>query len=109
MRSILGIVLVLVVGLILTGCKGTSADSTISTNVKSQLTKDSVLKDSNLAIDTEDGVVTISGSLKSERERSRAVEIARQTDGVTRVVDKIEVNSETTEGSNAQPSPGSEK
>jgi len=100
--------LVLAVGLILTGCKGTSADSTISSNVKSQLSKDSILKDSNLAVDTEDGVVTISGTLKSESERSRAVELARQTDGVTRVIDKLEVNSETTEGSSTQPPSGKE-
>ena len=102
-RIIIGVLLTLVIGLIMAGCKGTSADETISTNVKSAFAKDTILKDSNLSVDTEDGVVTLSGMLRTEGERTRAVEMARQSDGVVRVVDKLDVDSEATRSAADKP------
>ena len=108
-RIIIGVLLTLAIGLIMAGCKGTSADESISTNVKSQLNKDNALKDANLSVDTEDGVVTLSGMLKSEPERTRAVEIARQTDGVVRVVDKLDVDSQAMQNSTDKPASETDK
>jgi osmotically-inducible protein OsmY len=41
-------------------------------------------------VTTNDGVVTISGSGPSQAEHDRAMALARDTEGVTRVVDHLE-------------------
>jgi osmotically-inducible protein OsmY len=42
-------------------------------------------------VDTSDGVATLSGEVASADERKRAVQLARDTEGITRVVDKLEI------------------
>jgi hypothetical protein len=50
------------------------------------------LDDSNINVDTDrDGVVTLRGSVSSDADRARAVDIARRTDGVRKVVDSLTV------------------
>jgi osmotically-inducible protein OsmY len=44
-----------------------------------------------ISVDTEGSVVTLSGSVGSNEERDRALRLTRETDGVTKVVDKLEV------------------
>lgn len=41
-------------------------------------------------VDTFKGVVTLSGRVKSQAERERAIMLARQTDGVTEVKDALQ-------------------
>ena len=68
------------------------SDTWITTKVKSQFTGADALKGSDLSVDTShDGVVTLTGSTPSEPARRRAVEIARTTRGVTKVVDDIKI------------------
>jgi len=43
-------------------------------------------------VDTADSVATLSGVVASNDERKRAVQLARDTDGIKRVVDKLEVS-----------------
>jgi hyperosmotically inducible protein len=42
-------------------------------------------------VTTNDGVVTIGGSVRSQAEHDRAMALARDTEGVTRVVDRLEI------------------
>jgi osmotically-inducible protein OsmY len=42
-------------------------------------------------VSTTDHVVTVSGTVRSQGEHDRAVELARETNGVTRVVDHLTV------------------
>jgi osmotically-inducible protein OsmY len=42
-------------------------------------------------VDTSGGVATLSGVVASGDERKRAVQLARETEGITRVVDELEV------------------
>ena len=42
-------------------------------------------------VDTSDGVATLSGVVASGDERKRALQLARDTEGITRVVDELEV------------------
>ena len=44
-----------------------------------------------ISVTTQGSTVTLSGRATSSAERNRAVQLARETDGVTRVVDHIEV------------------
>jgi hyperosmotically inducible protein len=105
MRVLIGIVLTLTIGLFLAGCNANSADSTTTNNVKDQLSQDPTVKNLDISVDTDNGVVTLSGTVNSQQQRMRAVQIARSTDGVTRVDDKLEVNSASQSGQNPnQPS-----
>ncbi|HZS47403.1 MAG TPA: BON domain-containing protein [Blastocatellia bacterium] len=103
MRLLIGVVLTLTLGLFFVGCKGNSADSTTTNNIKSELAKDTTLNGRDISVDTDNGVVTVSGTVNTEAERMRVVQIARGTEGVKRVDDKLEVDSTAKTGEN-QPS-----
>ena len=60
-------------------------DSAITAKVKSSLLADSVVSGSVIDVDTTAGMVSLTGFVKDERERQRAVQLAQNIDGVTRV------------------------
>jgi hyperosmotically inducible protein len=66
-------------------------DAWITTKVKSQFVGKDELKGSDINVDTNDHVVTLKGTVASEAGRTRAVEIAKTTKGVTRVVDELTI------------------
>lgn len=68
-----------------------SSDTGITTKVKSQLASDDVVKAYEIDVDTRDHVVTLSGTVDTEAEEAQAITLARNTDGVTDVVDNITV------------------
>lgn len=70
-------------------CGGT--DSGITTKVKTQLATDDVVKAYEIDVDTRDHVVTLSGTVDTEAEEAQAISLARNTEGVTDVVDNITV------------------
>jgi osmotically-inducible protein OsmY len=65
-------------------------DTWITTKVKWLLLKDDDTRGSDIAVDTKEQVVTLKGRVKSEAAHVRAVELAKRTDGVKRVVDQLE-------------------
>jgi hyperosmotically inducible protein len=65
-------------------------DTWITTKVKWLLLKDDDTRNSDITVDTKDHVVTLKGRVRSEAAHVRAVELAKRTDGVTRVVDQLE-------------------
>lgn len=76
-------------GLTKTGDK--ISDAWITTKVKWFLMGEDLLKGSDINVDTKDNVVTLKGSVKSQAGRTRAIELARNTDGVKSVVDQLAV------------------
>jgi osmotically-inducible protein OsmY len=64
-----------------------ASDSWITTKVKSQF----LATWTGIHVTTENGVVTLSGTAASEADRAKAVDIAKTTTGVTKVVDAIHV------------------
>ncbi len=60
-------------------------DAWITTKVKSALLADTETKGSEISVNTEQGVVQLSGTIDDAAERERAIEIAQATDGVHRV------------------------
>lgn len=66
-------------------------DGWITTTVSARFVDEALLKGSNINVDTNDHVVTLKGTVKSDAARARAVEVARSTKGVTRVVDQLVV------------------
>lgn len=64
-------------------------DSAITTSIKTKLAADKKTSAVNISVETTNGVVTLTGHVKSSAERTEAVKIARQNKGVTHVVDKL--------------------
>lgn len=67
-------------------------DATITTKVKSSLLADKDTSGTAIKVETANGTVQLSGNVKSAEEKSRAVDLARQIEGVKDVKDMIQVN-----------------
>jgi len=68
-----------------------AADGAMTAKIKAKMALDDRVKASKIDVDTAGSVVTLSGNVSSEDERSRAVQLARETDGVTSVIDHLVV------------------
>jgi hyperosmotically inducible periplasmic protein len=68
------------------------SDPGITAAVKARLIGDTTVKAYQIDVDTSDKVVTLSGIVATEAARERAIAVARQTDGVREVVDRITVD-----------------
>jgi len=66
-------------------------DATITARVKTALLNDPQVGGMKIDVDTTKGVVTMSGTVKSEAEASRAVQLARQASGVKDVKSTLQV------------------
>ena len=64
---------------------------TIHTVIKTRLLRDDGVRGLRINVDVNKGVVTLSGKVRSEAERQRAVEVATGTPNVARVVDNLVV------------------
>ena len=71
------------------GCAQT--DAGITTAVKGKLVADDLVKARQINVDTHDKVVTLKGEVQTSEEESRALQIARNTNGVRDVIDEISV------------------
>jgi osmotically-inducible protein OsmY len=67
------------------------APAAVTAKIKSKMALDDLVKARNIHVDTNGTVVTLTGVVSSEAERKRAVELAKQTDGVTSVIDHLKV------------------
>lgn len=66
-------------------------DSVITTRVKASLAKSKETSALNINVVTEQGVVQLSGFIKSEEERRAAISITRQIPGVKAIQDKMSI------------------
>ena len=66
-------------------------DAAITTKVKSAFATDSQVSAMNIHVDTDRGVVRLSGNAKNRAEADKAVRIARDTKGVVSVTNDITV------------------
>lgn len=67
------------------------SDASISTAVQTKLTGDRVSNFTRVDVDTERGVVQLSGVVPSSEQKSRAEELTRQVNGVRRVNNNLQV------------------
>jgi hyperosmotically inducible protein len=68
-----------------------ATDAAVTTAVKSKLLADPAVGGLKIDVDTRGGIVTLSGTVSTRAEADQAVKLARATDGVDRVVDKLTV------------------
>jgi hyperosmotically inducible protein len=66
-----------------------TADANVETAIQSKLTRDAQLK--GIEVSMRDGIVLLQGSVANQAAKQRALTAARETEGVTQVVDRIGV------------------
>ena len=67
-------------------------DAGITTAVKSKLAADDTVKAYAIDVDTSNRIVTLSGDVQTSVAKDQALKLARETDGVRDVVDKLHVS-----------------
>ena len=65
------------------------ANGATTAKIKSKMVLDDLVKARNINVDTNGSVVTLTGVVGSEAERQRALQLAKQTEGVTSVIDHL--------------------
>lgn len=73
------------------GVVQTADDAAITAKVKAKFAADDTVKARNIDVDTMRGYVTLYGDVHNAREADRAMELARQTSGVTGVTSHLHV------------------
>ena len=91
-RTTVLLVVTLVLGT--AGCASTGGffgDAAITTRVKTAIYNEPALKVMNISVSTEENVVYLSGTVKSRAERAKAIQVARQVEGVKAVKSELAV------------------
>ena len=81
------------------GCQSTTGktagqnidDATVTASVQSKLTSDRLSNFSRIDVDTERGVVTLNGVVKTAEQKSRAADMAREVKGVRTVNNNLQI------------------
>jgi hyperosmotically inducible periplasmic protein len=84
-------------GVVLAGlmaaCSSTNAG--LTSKIKTKMAADPVVKAHQIDVDSNNGVVTLTGNIDSQDAKDRAIQIAKETKGVVEVRDMIEVRNPT--------------
>ena len=72
--------------------QNTVVEASISAKIMSKMALDDSVKARSIRVSTDHSVVTLSGTVGSTAERNRSVSLARETSGVTRVIDQLTVS-----------------
>jgi hypothetical protein len=70
---------------------GAVSETMTTGKIKAAMASDAGLKDSDISVTTQNGVVTLSGTAKSQDQVSMATALAQRQDGVVRVENNISV------------------
>jgi osmotically-inducible protein OsmY len=66
-------------------------DASITSKIVAKMALDDLVKARTIDVTTDGPIVTLSGRVHSQAERERALRIARETEGVQQVVDRLTV------------------
>jgi osmotically-inducible protein OsmY len=67
------------------------SDAALTTKIKAKMGLDDYVPAAAVHVSTTNAVVTLSGTVSSDEERRRALQLARETKGVKSVVDQLKV------------------
>ena len=70
-------------------------DNAINQRITQHLATHGMRSPCRIAVQTARGVVTLKGDIEYEHQRNAALQVARHTDGVSRVVDQLHVKPKT--------------
>ena len=95
MKSRVGVYLlvVLLIGILAVGvaCTKAAGDNDVTSAVQSKINADSGLQDKQLTVQTASGVVTLSGTVDNDAQRTAASRYASSVSGVKQVVNNLQV------------------
>jgi hyperosmotically inducible protein len=66
-------------------------DAWVTTRVHERFVSETLLKDSDISVDTDKHVVTLTGTVMTSAARKKAASIAKGTEGVRRVVNRLTI------------------
>ena len=66
-------------------------DAALTSKIKAKMVLDDTVRARSIDVSTEGTTVTVSGVVHSAAERDRAVQLARETTGVTQVIDRLKI------------------
>jgi len=87
------------------GCSKAPTDAKVTSDIQAKLGADSGLQDKQIAVQSANGTVTLSGTVETEAERDAAAKYAASEPGVRTVINNLQVG---TTQANAQPAPQQE-
>ena len=67
------------------------ADASLTAKIKAKMALDDTIRARGIDVDTDGNTVILTGTVRSQAERVRAVQLARETDGVASVVDRLRI------------------
>ena len=67
------------------------SEGALTAKIKSKMALDDLVQARSIDVTTSGHVVTLNGTVRSAAERDRAIQLARETNGVTQVVDRLSV------------------
>ena len=96
---------------VIAGCQSTTgktaeqtmSDASISSAVQTKLTSDRLSNFSRIDVDTERGVVYLSGIVETEAQRAQAAHLARQVNGVVKVNNNLQIQNRPAAGKSSHP------
>ena len=66
-------------------------ESSLTAKIKAKMALDDNVRALSIHVETHGSIVTLTGTVHSEAERAKAVQLARETDGITAVNDRLVV------------------
>lgn len=75
------------------GTADATGDGAVTAKVKTKFLADTAVAGLNIDVDTTDGVVTLTGKVPTAAKKARAASIAKDTDGVKSVINKLTIGS----------------
>ncbi len=81
----------LLAGICLAADKAPVNDNMIVDQVRIKLSGDPEVKGGALVVDSKEGVVTISGTVETNRQKDKATKLAKKVHGVKQVINNIEI------------------
>jgi hyperosmotically inducible protein len=68
-------------------------EAALTSKIKAKMLLDDTIKSRSIDVTTDGTTVTVSGTVRAVDEHDRALRLARETEGVTHVVDRLKVES----------------
>ena len=67
------------------------SNATLTGKIKAKITLDDTLKGASVGVDSNDGAVTLSGTVPTAAQHARVLQLTKETDGVKSVTDHLAV------------------
>jgi osmotically-inducible protein OsmY len=80
-------------------------DAALADRIKSQLASDSQVKNAPIEVTAKSGVVTLQGTVPTRAAKQRALTVTRGIDGVTQVVERIQISPTKSSSTKSSPAP----